>query len=193
MSDFWSWATDKAVAGTIKAVVKAVIMGGIAGGTLLLTQVAQRRGEVKIADDAGHTMQSPKMLVISVMCGALALAFLIWGFLDPESINEPGNATAWFCLVAGFTLGFLLLAMLSTHRWTWDGDRFEWQRAFSKRSLAWRDLVSAGPTWEGQFAAKDKAGRKIRWSTYTLEHEALTRIARAHLPRAEDKTSPPNA
>ena len=45
------------------------------------------------------------------------------------------------------------------------------------------DLVSAGPTWEGQFAARDNAGHKIRWSSYTLEHAALARVAAAHLAR----------
>ncbi len=181
MSDFWTWAEELASIAALKGAVKAVILGAIAGATLLLTRVATRHGDVSMNEAAGQTVQSPKLIVVAGLCGACAVAFLAWGILNPESLAVPGSDGWWLGLVAGFTLGFLALAILSTHRWSWDCERFTWHGAFRSRSILWRDLVSAGPTWEGQFAARDKTGRKIRWSTYALEHEALARIAQAHL------------
>ncbi len=181
MSDFWIWAEELVSTAALKGGVKAVILGAIAGATFLLTRVAMRHGEVVLNQEAGHTVQSPKLIVVAGLCGACAVAFLAWGILDPGSLQVPGSDGWWLGLVAGFTLGFLALAILSTHRWSWDGERFTWHGAFRSRTILWCDLVSAGPTWEGQFAARDKAGAKIRWSSYTLEHEALARIAQSHL------------
>ncbi len=183
-SDFWAWASDLASAAALKGIVKAVILGAIAGATLLLTHVATRGGAVVLDEAAGHTVQSPKLIVVAGLCGTCAVAFLVWGILDPGTLQVPGSDGWWLGLVAGFTLGFLALAILSTHRWSWDGERFTWHGAFRNRTLLWRDLASAGPTWEGQYAARDNRGRKIRWSSYTLEHEALARIARTYLARA---------
>lgn len=184
MNDFWAWASALAATAALKGIVKAVILGAIAGATFLLSRLAMRRGAVVLSEAAGHTVQSPKLIVVAGLCGVCAVAFLVWGILDPDTLQVPGSDGWWLGLVAGFTLGFLALAILSTHRWSWDDERFTWHGAFRSRTILWRDLVSAGPTWEGQFAARDKAGRKIRWSSYTLEHEALARIVQSYLARA---------
>ncbi len=186
MNDFWAWLSDEAVAAALKGGVKGAILAAIAGATFLVTRVATRRGDVVLNDEVGHTVQSPKLIIVAGLCGACAVAFLAWGILYPESLQVPGSDGWWLGLVAGFTLGFLALAILSTHRWSWNDEGLTWHGAFRSRTILWRDLASAGPMWEGQFAARDKAGHRIRWSTYTLEYDALTRIAQAHLTRTID-------
>ncbi len=181
VDDLWTYLSQAFEHAAVKGAVKGVILGAIAGATFLLTRRMTRHGDVALSDAAGHTVQSPKLIVVAGLCGVCAVAFLLWGILDPASLAPPGADGWWFGLVAGFALLFLLLAMLSTQRWSWDSERFVWHGAFGARTILWRDLVSAGPTWEGQFAARDAHGVKIRWSTYTLEYDALTRIAQAHL------------
>jgi hypothetical protein len=48
--------------------------------------------------------------------------------------------------------------------------------------MPWSEIARVGKTWDGQFYVADKAGRKIRWSTLTLEHEALARAIEAARP-----------
>lgn len=184
VDDLWATISQAFEHAAVKGSVKAVILGVIAGATLLLTRAATRHGDIVLSEASGRTVQSPKLIVVAGLCGACAVAFLLWGIFNPSLLAEPGADGWWFGLVAGFALLFLLLAMLSTQRWSWDGERFVWHGAFGTRTILWRDLVSAGPIWEGQFAARDSHGIKIRWSTYTLEHDALTRIAQAYLARA---------
>lgn len=183
MDDLWAWFSHEAVAATIKTVVKGTIMGAIAVATWALTRTALRHGEITLDESQGHTVQSPKLIVIAVLCGICAIAFLLFGILNPASLEPEGAGGGWLALVGSFTCLFVLLAMLSAQRWTWDAERVEWQGTLGKRTILWRELATAGSTSEGQYAARDIHGRKIRWSNYTLEHEALSRIAKAYLAR----------
>ena len=90
MSDFWIWAEELVSTAALKGGVKAVILGAIAGATFLLTRVAMRHGEVVLNQEAGHTVQSPKLIVVAGLCGACAVAFLAGGILDPGSLQVPG-------------------------------------------------------------------------------------------------------
>jgi len=181
MDDLWSWALDKGTAASVKALVKAGVTAAIAGGAFVLTRSLKARGEVRVAEGCGRTRQSPQVFVLGVLCGLVAFACLLWGLLDPASLDEPGAGVAWLLLIVGFTSGFLATAVYAQHRWTWDGERLDWQGAFRRVAIAWRDLEVVGRSWDGQFVARDGSGRTIRWTTYALEHAALNRAAQENL------------
>jgi hypothetical protein len=181
MSDLSSWLHNAALVGAIKGGVKLAVTGAIAGGTFVLTQAIRRRGEVSTGETGGSTVQSPKILVIGLLCGLLSVAFLIWGLTDPETLAGPGEAMAWVLLVSGFTLGFVVMAVYASHRWEWDTRGLTWHGFFRSAHIPWNELSHAGLSWDGQFVATSTSGRKIRWTNFALEHEAIMRAAQVHL------------
>ena len=184
MDDLWSWVQDEAVVGAAKAAVKLGVTGAIAGGTLLLTRAIRRRGEVETDPVRGATVQSPKILIVGLLCGLLSVAFLVWGVVDPVSLEGPGEAMAWIMLITGFTIGFVVMAVFSSHRWSWDDRGLHWQGAFRSAHIPWAQLQKAGFAWDGQFVATSRTGTKIRWTNFALEHEAIMRAAQARLADA---------
>lgn len=189
MDDLWSWAQDKAVVGAVKAVVKLGVTGAIAGGTLVLTQSLRRRGEIQTDERQGSTVQSPNILVVGLLCGLLSAGFLVWGVVDPVTLEGPGEAVAWILLITGFTIGFVVMAVYSSHRWSWDDTGLHWQGAFRSAHIPWAQLQKAGFAWDGQFVATSRTGKKIRWTNFALEHEAIMRAAQSRLAEAQADTT----
>ena len=97
-------------------------------------------------------------------------------------MREPGDLYAWAGLIGGFSLGFLLIVPFTRHTWDWDRDGLRWRGAWRAVSMRWPDLARLGKSWDGQFFVADKTGRKIYWSPYTLEHEALRRAIETARP-----------
>jgi hypothetical protein len=113
------------------------------------------------------------ILLVGLLCAAMAAACLVLGLLDPESLQERGQFIAWAGLVGGFSLAFLLVLPFSRHAWDWDRKGLSWRGAWRSVSIPWPDITRAGKTWDGQTFVADARGRRICWSSYTLEHEAL--------------------
>jgi hypothetical protein len=184
--EFWEWALDKGTVSAAKSAVKMAVTGAIAVGTFVLTQALRSRGSVQASIDAGSTVQSPQILVTGFACGLVSLGILIWGIVDPATLEEPGAGIAWMILIGGFTSGFVVMSVYAAHRWTWNEDALMWEGAFRRERIPWDELASVGTAWDGQFVAKAKSGRKIRWTTYALEHDALTAAIRWRLKQARE-------
>jgi hypothetical protein len=159
----------------VKAILQLILVAALAGGAAIFARNWARRGKVWVTSDAGHTCMSPFVLLIGLMCGAVAAAALVLGLVYPQSLREPGDLYAWAGLIGGFALGFLLIVPFTRHTWDWDREGLRWSGVWRAVSLRWSELTRLGKSWDGQFFVADKTGRKIYWSTYTLEHEALLR------------------
>jgi hypothetical protein len=157
----------------ISAIVGAILMGLLAGGAALLAQRWVRRGKVWVKGDEGHTRMSPFVLLVALLCGAMAAACLLLGLLDPRSLQERGQFIAWAGLVGGFSLACLLILPYARQAWDWDGNGLRWRGAWRTVSIPWCGIKRAGKTWGGQTFVADERGTKICWSSYTLKHEAL--------------------
>ena len=169
MSGVTDWLLDHSV----HTIVGAVVGGIIALGTAVLTRARILRGRVQVGVREGRTCQSPKVFMVSLLCGAMALGCLAWGILDPSTLREQGSAAAWLLLVVGFTLGFLSTGAYAQHVWSWNEWGLTWRGAWRKTAIAWQDIEPAEKSWDGQFLARDAFGHAIRWTTFTLEHQAL--------------------
>jgi hypothetical protein len=156
-----------------KAILELGLFAVLFGLAAIFARNWARRGKVWVAGDAGHTCMSPLILLLGLLCGAAATAVLALGLLYPESLRDPGDFYAWAGLIGGFLLGFLLILPFTRHTWDWDREGLRWRGAWRAVSMRWPELARLGKSWDGQFFVADKAGRKIYWSTYTLEHEAL--------------------
>jgi|SRR5579871_1399013 len=172
---------DSLLENGVETILDWIVGGIIAISAAALTRSLVRRGQVRITAGEGLTTQSPEVFIVGMLCGLVALSCLIWGLVDPSSLKESGAETAWILLMAGFALGFLITAVYSQHVWRWDAKGLEWRGAFRSTFMAWSDLKGIGKAWDGQFFVRSKSGRTIRWTTYTLEHEALRRAIDAHL------------
>jgi hypothetical protein len=156
-----------------QALLEAILMCLLGGGAAVFARNWTRRGKVWTKDDAGHTCMSPLILLIGFLCAAMAAACLVLGLLNPESLRARGDFIAWAGLVTGFSLAFVLILPFSRHTWDWDRDGLRWTGAWRSVSILWQDMKRSGKTWDGQYFVADAEGRKIRWSPYTLEYEAL--------------------
>lgn len=157
----------------LNAILQATLMGLLIGGAALLTRNWVRRGKVWVNGDEGHTCMSPLILLIGLLSAASAGAFLVLGLLDPQSLHDRGQFIAWAGLVGGFSLAFLLILPYSRHAWDWDPKGLSWRGAWRSVSIPWPDIKRVGKTWDGRTFVADARGRKIYWSSYILEHEAL--------------------
>lgn len=157
----------------MKVILAAILMAVLVAGAAIVARNWVRRGKVWIRGGVGRTRMSPLVLLIGLACAAMAATCLVLGLLNPESFRERGDFIAWAGLVGGFLLAFLLVLPFSRHSWEWDQDGLRWTGAWRSVSMLWSDLKRTGKTWDGQFFVADARGRKIYWSTYTLEHESL--------------------
>jgi hypothetical protein len=155
------------------AILEAALMGLLAAAAALFARNWVRRGKVWVRGDDGHTCMSPLVLLVGLLCAAMAAACLVLGLLNPESLRERGDYIAWAGLVGAFSLAFLLILPYSRHVWDWNREGLRWSGAWRSVSIAWSDIERAGKTWDGQTFVADARGRKIYWSPYTLEHLAL--------------------
>ncbi|MES1197137.1 MAG: hypothetical protein ABUL55_00800 [Pseudomonadota bacterium] len=165
----------------VQQVVEWVIGGIIAIAAALLTTALVRRGEIAVTATSGRTRQSPEVFVVGLLCAAVAIAAFLWGVLEPSTLRDHGQAMAWAGLLFGFTLGFVVMSIYAQHVWTWDETGLSWRGAFRRTSIRWSELARVGRAWDGQFFARDIHGRTVRWTTYTLQHQALNQAAQAAL------------
>ena len=156
-----------------KAILELALFAALFGVGAIFARNWVRSGKVWVRGDAGHTRLSPFVLLLGLLCGAVAATVLALGLVYRESLREPGDLYAWAGLIGGFFLGFLLILPFTRHTWDWDSEGLRWRGAWRAVSMRWSDLARAGKSWDGQFFVADKTGRKISWSPYTLEHEAL--------------------
>jgi hypothetical protein len=159
----------------VQSVVEVILVGLLTLGAGIIARNLVRRGKVQVGIDAGHTCMSPYVLLVGLLLAVVAAVFLVIGLAWPESLREPGEFNAWVGGVAGFSLGCLAILPFTRHTWQWDATGLRWHGAFRSTSMRWLEIVRLGKSWDGQFFAADKTGRKIHWSTYTLEHETLLR------------------
>ena len=171
------WLLGEGVHSVVEWAVTTVI--AVSGAAYTRTLVC--RGSVEIGAHTGRTRQSPEVFVIGLLCGAVAIACLIWGLLDPATLLERGAATAWLILIGSFAHGFIVMTVYAQHRWAWDQDRLTWRGAFRSASIRWAALAYLGKSWDGQFVARDTGGHRVRWTTFTLQHQALHAVAEAAL------------
>jgi len=157
----------------VKTVLEAILVGLLTLGAAVLAGRLARRGKVWIGKGAGRTCMSPYALLVGLLCAMTASVCLTLGLLYPETWREPGAFEAWVGLVAGFSLGFLAILPFTRHTWHWDETGLRWQGAWRSVSMRWPEIARLGKSWDGQFFAADRRGRRIYWSTHTLEHEAL--------------------
>ena len=177
------WLVDNGVHSLVEWAVGAII----AIGTAALTRSLAQRGEIQTTAANGRTRQSPEIYVVGLLCAAVALGCLAWGLLDPASLREPGAAGAWLSLIAGFGLGFGVTSVYAQHRWAWDETGLSWTGAFRKAAIRWLDMKRVGKSWDGQYVVSDARGRAIRWTTYTLNHQALLAAVEARTGHKLDR------
>lgn len=125
---------------------------------------------------------SPMTLLVGLLCAAMAVACLVLGLLDPEPLKERGQFIAWAGLVGGFSLASLLIIPNSRQAWEWDQRGLRWRGAWQSVSIPWSDIKRAGKTWSGQTFVADARGKKICWSSYTLQHQALRDVLAKRRP-----------
>jgi hypothetical protein len=164
---------DTLANGAVTAIVAAVLMAVLAGGATLFTRSWVRSGKVWVKADDGHTRMSPFILLLGLLCAAMAIACLVLGLVDPPSLQDSGQFTAWIGLIGGFALAALFILPQSRQAWDWDEKGLRWRGPWRSASLLWSDIKTSGKTWGGQTFVADARGTKIYWSSYTLEHQAL--------------------
>lgn len=163
-----------------KRVLETVLVSVLAFGAGLLARSMARRGTVWVQDGAGRTRMSPFILLLALLCALAAAGALALGFIFPQVWLQQDEFLAWIGLVALFMALFLALLPFTRHSWEWDAASLRWQGAWRSAAIKWPDIARLGKSWDGQFFAADKSGRKIFWSTNVLQHEALSRaVAKA--------------
>lgn len=165
-----------------QSVFEAILVGLLTLGAAIFARNFVRRGKARIGTDAGHTCMSPYLLLVGLSLAVAAAVILVVGLAWPESLRDPRDFNAWVGIVAGFSLGCLAILPFTRHTWQWDATGLRWHGALRSTSMRWPEIVRLGKSWDGQFFAADKTGRRICWSTYTLEHEALLRAIHAARP-----------
>jgi hypothetical protein len=165
-----------------KAILEIVFGAVLVAGGAILARIWARRGKVRIESGSGHTCTSPYVLLVAVLCAVAAAAFLALGLVYPEALREPGELKAWAGLIGGFSFLSLVIAPFTYHTWEWNREGLSWRGAWRAVSIPWSKLARVGTSWDGRFFAASKSGKKIYWSTYTLEHEALRRAIETARP-----------
>jgi hypothetical protein len=168
--------------GLFTGVLELALVGLLGAAAALWARSWTQRGKIWIKTGAGRVCMSPFVMLVGMLCGAAAAAALALGLLYPNSLQEPGELTAWLGLVGGFTLLSLAVVPFAWQTWEWDRDGLRWQGAWRPVSMRWAELNHHGKTWDGRSYVADKTGRRIYWSDYTLEHEALARAIRQARP-----------
>ncbi len=85
----------------LSAILEAALMGLLAGAAALFARSWVRRGKVWVKGEEGHTCMSPLILLVGLLCAAMAAACLVLGLLDPELSSRArpahclGRARRW--------------------------------------------------------------------------------------------------
>lgn len=167
---------------SLKLLVEAAFVGLLTLGAALLARNMVRRGDVWVKGATGRTRMSPFILLLALFAALVAAASLSLGFIFPQIWLKTDELLSWIGLVAIFTFFFLILLPFTRHSWEWDASRLQWHGAWRSRSMPWSDIARLGKSWDGQFFAADKNGRKIFWSEHVLQHEALSRAVTSARP-----------
>jgi hypothetical protein len=175
MTEFLNALIEHLAEDSAQLVFEAIVVGVLTLGAAIIARNLVRRGKVRVGADAGHTCMSPYVLLVGLLSAVVAALLLVLGLAWPETLREPGEFNAWVGLVAGFSLGCFAMLPFTRHTWQWDATGLRWRGALRSTSMRWPDIVYLGKSWDGGFFAADKTGRRICWSTYALEHEALLR------------------
>jgi hypothetical protein len=165
-----------------KLALEALLVGLLTLIAAVLARSLARRGKVWVGPDAGRTCTSPYVLLVALLCAVGMAVFLALGVIFPDAWQEPNAFYAWLGLIALFGLISLAILPFTRHTWQWDEAGLHWQGAWRNASMQWPDIARLGKSWDARFFAEDKAGRRIYWSTYTLEHEALLDAIKAARP-----------
>jgi hypothetical protein len=165
-----------------QSVLEAILVGVLTLGAAIIARNLVRRSDVQVGADAGHTCMSPYVLLVGLLLAVVAAGVLVLGLAWPETLREPDEFNAWVGIVAGFSLGCLMILPFTRHTWQWDTTGLCWHGALRSTSMRWPEIVHLGKSWDGGFFAADKTGRRISWSTYTLEHKALLRAIHTARP-----------
>jgi len=166
----------------ISAIVTVVLTGVLGGAAALLARGWARQGKVWVNEHEGHTRMSPYILLLGLLCALSAAACLVAGLLNPASLREQGQLVAWAGLIGGFLIACLITLRYARQTWDWDAKGLRWHGAWRSVSMPWTDMRRAGSTWGGHVYVSDSRGRKIVWSSYTLEHEELRAAILARRP-----------
>lgn len=165
-----------------KVVLEGILVGGLTLVAAVLARGLARRGKVWIGAGAGRTCMSPFVLLLGLLCAAAAVVVLAVGLYFGERLREPGEFYAWVVLIGGFSVVAVAILPFTRHTWEWDAGGLRRHGAFRSVALRWPELARLGKSMNGQFFVADAAGRKIAWSQYTLEHEALLRAIQTARP-----------
>jgi hypothetical protein len=121
-------------------------------------------------------------MLAGILNGIIGVVFLASGLVWPAWVGDPYDFKVWLWGIALFSAFSLMALLFSRLTWEWDATGLRWHGAFRTISMRWQEIVRLGKSWDGRFFAADKAGRKIYWSNYVLEHEALQRAIHAARP-----------
>jgi hypothetical protein len=182
MTEFLNGLIERLAEDGAQSVLEAILVGALTLGAVVIARSLARRGKVQVGADAGHTCMSPYVLLVGLSLAMAAAILFVLGLVWPETLREPGEFNAWVGVVAGFSLGCLAMLPFTRHTWQWDATGLRWDGALRSTSMRWSEIVRLGKSWDGGFFAADRTGRRIYWSTYTLEHEALLRAIYAARP-----------
>ena len=166
----------------VKAVVTMILMGILSGGGWLISRRWGKLGIVSLDADAGHTTTAPSISVLSVICALFAIAIFIYGEFGGVDDSITNDRLAWSLLVIGFGLGAFLLALMTGFRWAWDADGIAFKGFWRTRFFPWCDVVQFVRRQEGPSFVKDKLGKKITWTKYTLHPDILERAVAKYRP-----------
>ena len=166
----------------IKLFVTSFVLATFVVGGWFLARRWRSSGAVLISDESGRTVSSPRIVILSCLCAALAVGAFLIGLFDGVDESAPDNRLAWILVVAGFAIAALYTALVATHRWEWNRDGLAWHGAWQSRQLRWPQIKRFGRNWAGYFFVSTETAGTIRWSEYTHEFQALNQAVLKYRP-----------
>ena len=166
----------------VKGAVTVVLAGLMSGGGWLISRRWSKAGIVALDADTGHTTTAPSVSVLAVICALFAIAIFIFGEVSGIDDSIPNNRLAWSLLIVGFGAGSFLLALMTGFRWRWDAEGIAFTGFWRTRRFAWANIVQFVRRGEGASFVKDKSGKKISWTKYTMHPEVLVAAIAKYRP-----------
>ena len=176
------WQPEWLLKAEIKGVMTLLMAGLMTGGGWLISRRWAKQGIVALDDATGHTTTAPSISVLAIICALFAIAIFIGGEAAGIDDTIPNNRLAWSLLIIGFGAGSFLLALMTGFRWGWDAEGISYKGFGRSRSFAWSDLIQFVPRVEGASFVRDKSGKKIKWTKYTMHPEILAAAVARYRP-----------
>ena len=176
------WQPEWLLKAEIKVVMTAVLAGLMAGGGWLISRRWAKSGIIALDEAEGHTTTAPSVSVLAVICALFALAIFTYGEINGVDSSVENESLAWALLIVGFGAGSFLLALMTGFRWRWDAQGISYTRFGLTRTLSWIDLIQFVKRAEGPSFVKDRAGKKIIWTKYTMHPEVLAAAVARYRP-----------